>query len=162
MTATCATGSVFAGDTAPDTRTLSGSIRCQDPTSEDVSNAAATPEASQPGSTKVDRDRVYRHFHNGSNVELPPPLAEGWEWQLQARCRERSIEEFYPPQAKTRKGRWERRQREHEAVALCHSCTVIQQCREYALSAREPYGVWGGLTEDERMDILYYGVEVAE
>ncbi len=30
------------------------------------------------------------------------------------------------------------------------SCPVIQQCRSHALSVREPYGVWGGLTEDER------------
>jgi WhiB family transcriptional regulator, redox-sensing transcriptional regulator len=27
---------------------------------------------------------------------------------------------------------------------------VIEQCRRHALTVREPYGVWGGLTEDER------------
>jgi len=31
---------------------------------------------------------------------------------------------------------------------------VIQQCREHALKVREPYGVWGGLSEDERAEIL--------
>jgi WhiB family redox-sensing transcriptional regulator len=27
---------------------------------------------------------------------------------------------------------------------------VIEPCRRHALATREPYGVWGGLTEDER------------
>ena len=27
---------------------------------------------------------------------------------------------------------------------------VLQACRTHALAVREPYGVWGGLTEDER------------
>jgi len=27
------------------------------------------------------------------------------------------------------------------------------QCAQHALAVKEPYGVWGGLTEDEREDI---------
>jgi WhiB family redox-sensing transcriptional regulator len=27
---------------------------------------------------------------------------------------------------------------------------VIVACREHALSVREPYGVWGGMSEEER------------
>jgi hypothetical protein len=27
------------------------------------------------------------------------------------------------------------------------------QCADYAIRAREPYGVWGGLTEEERVVI---------
>jgi WhiB family redox-sensing transcriptional regulator len=27
---------------------------------------------------------------------------------------------------------------------------VIRQCAEHALAVREPYGVWGSLTEDDR------------
>jgi WhiB family redox-sensing transcriptional regulator len=27
---------------------------------------------------------------------------------------------------------------------------VLVQCRAHALQVREPYGVWGGMTEDER------------
>jgi WhiB family redox-sensing transcriptional regulator len=26
----------------------------------------------------------------------------------------------------------------------------MQQCRQHGLSVREPYGVWGGLTEEDR------------
>jgi WhiB family redox-sensing transcriptional regulator len=31
---------------------------------------------------------------------------------------------------------------------------VIQACRNQALQIQEPYGIWGGLTEDDRIDIL--------
>jgi WhiB family redox-sensing transcriptional regulator len=31
---------------------------------------------------------------------------------------------------------------------------VLLECRAYSLAAREPYGVWGGLTETDRVDIL--------
>jgi hypothetical protein len=36
------------------------------------------------------------------------------------------------------------------AKALCHSCPIIEQCFEYALSTRQAYGIWGGTTPAER------------
>jgi WhiB family redox-sensing transcriptional regulator len=33
---------------------------------------------------------------------------------------------------------------------------VLVQCREHALRVREPYGVWGAMTEDER-EAFYNG-----
>jgi hypothetical protein len=36
------------------------------------------------------------------------------------------------------------------AKAICAECPVRQRCFEGALARREPYGVWGGLTEDDR------------
>lgn len=30
----------------------------------------------------------------------------------------------------------------------------MMECREQSLKVREPYGVWGGLSEDERHAIL--------
>jgi WhiB family transcriptional regulator, redox-sensing transcriptional regulator len=44
-----------------------------------------------------------------------------------------------------------RRQRECDAKRFCAQCPVIVQCRDYSLTFREPYGVWGGLTEGERL-----------
>lgn len=41
-----------------------------------------------------------------------------------------------------------------EAKAVCRSCVVREPCLEYALEARERFGVWGGLTEKERRSIL--------
>ena len=44
----------------------------------------------------------------------------------------------------------ERRAREDSAKRVCLSCEVRRECLEYALATKEPYGIWGGLTEIER------------
>ena len=44
----------------------------------------------------------------------------------------------------------DRRAREDEAKRICAGCNVRTECLEYALEMREPYGIWGGLTELER------------
>jgi WhiB family transcriptional regulator, redox-sensing transcriptional regulator len=49
----------------------------------------------------------------------------------------------------------ERRYREEEAKRVCLACEVRQECLEYALATREPYGIWGGLTEIERRAQLH-------
>jgi WhiB family redox-sensing transcriptional regulator len=36
------------------------------------------------------------------------------------------------------------------AKAICGTCAVLERCRDYALATRQPFGVWGGLDEDER------------
>jgi hypothetical protein len=35
---------------------------------------------------------------------------------------------------------------------VCRACPVVAQCRAHALAVHEPYGVWGGLTADERKE----------
>lgn len=40
------------------------------------------------------------------------------------------------------------------AKQTCRQCPVIAQCREWALRTREPYGVWGGLSEEDRAEML--------
>ena len=47
-----------------------------------------------------------------------------------------------------------RRNRENTAKAICASCPVIVACRQHALAVQEPYGIWGGLSEDDRLAIL--------
>jgi len=37
---------------------------------------------------------------------------------------------------------------------VCHRCPVLTACREHALRVAEPYGVWGGLSAEEREDLL--------
>lgn len=44
----------------------------------------------------------------------------------------------------------ERRIREDEAKRICSTCDVRRECLDYALETKEPYGIWGGLTEIER------------
>lgn len=78
---------------------------------------------------------------------LPGPNADLWDWQLQSACRGESPEAFFHPEGE-RGGA--RESRESTAKAICARCPVINECAEHALKVREPYGVWGGLTEDER------------
>jgi WhiB family redox-sensing transcriptional regulator len=40
--------------------------------------------------------------------------------------------------------------REQRAKALCGRCPVMEICRKYAVTANEPYGIWGGLNPRER------------
>lgn len=82
---------------------------------------------------------------------LPMPLQEVYEWQYEAACQGLEAARFFSPDAE-RGSR--RRDREDAAKAICATCPVLAQCREHALSAREPYGVWGGMTEHERTAII--------
>ena len=50
-----------------------------------------------------------------------------------------------------------RRRRDQAASTVCQRCPVITLCRRYALNAQEPYGVWGGLSEDDRANLLRAG-----
>ena len=82
---------------------------------------------------------------------LPGPASDFWEWQLHAACRGLDTEQFFHPENE----RGPRRlAREAAAKAVCARCPVITQCAAYALRTREPYGVWGGLGETEREEIL--------
>jgi hypothetical protein len=40
------------------------------------------------------------------------------------------------------------------AKRFCDRCPVIQQCGEWALATREPFGVWGGMSEAQRRNLL--------
>jgi WhiB family transcriptional regulator, redox-sensing transcriptional regulator len=40
------------------------------------------------------------------------------------------------------------------AKAICAVCPVREPCLEYAITAREKQGVWGGLTEKERRRLI--------
>lgn len=44
----------------------------------------------------------------------------------------------------------DRRAREDQAKLICETCGVRVECLEYAIAAKEQYGIWGGLTELER------------
>ncbi|HKA93408.1 MAG TPA: WhiB family transcriptional regulator [Acidimicrobiia bacterium] len=69
-------------------------------------------------------------------------------WQLRAACRGPESVLFFPPTTPERKD--ERDAREAKAKSICAACPVQVACLDYALSIREPHGIWGGLTEAER------------
>lgn len=82
---------------------------------------------------------------------LVNPVVDEWNWQLAGACRGMDVEAFFLPAGERRRSK----QRRIEAAKLtCQACPVIAQCRAYALRTREPYGVWGGLSEEDRAEIL--------
>ena len=79
----------------------------------------------------------------------PGPVAELWEWQYQGACRTASPEVFFHPEGERGPAR---RRRDERAKQVCLTCPVLDACRAHALAVREPYGVWGGMSEHERED----------
>jgi WhiB family transcriptional regulator, redox-sensing transcriptional regulator len=73
-------------------------------------------------------------------------------WHLRAACRGPQAEVFFPPSGSERKE--ERLDRERAAKGICHSCSVRMACLDYAVRIREPHGIWGGLNELERRDLI--------
>jgi WhiB family transcriptional regulator, redox-sensing transcriptional regulator len=71
------------------------------------------------------------------------------DWWDLAACQTADPELFFPVSA-TGSARAEIEQ----AKALCVTCPIRQQCLDYALDTRQPHGVWGGRTEEERHQII--------
>jgi WhiB family redox-sensing transcriptional regulator len=74
------------------------------------------------------------------------------EWQVKAACRGPQAEVFFPPAHVERKD--ERLDRERAAKGICGTCPVRRACLDYALRIREPHGIWGGLNEVERKQLI--------
>jgi WhiB family redox-sensing transcriptional regulator len=81
-------------------------------------------------------------------------VADVWEWQLSGSCRDADPMLFFHPESERGPAR---RKRDDAAKAVCGGCPVLEDCRRHALSAREPYGVWGGLSEEDRETIFASG-----
>jgi WhiB family redox-sensing transcriptional regulator len=73
-------------------------------------------------------------------------------WHIRASCRGPQAEVFFPPPHAERKE--ERLDRENAAKAICDTCPVRRPCLDYAIRIREPHGIWGGLNELERKQLL--------
>lgn len=83
-----------------------------------------------------------------SDVSRPPaPLADAWDWQSRAACRGLDSAVFFHPE--NERGR-RRHRRDEQAKTICARCPVRRACLESAMTIDEPYGVWGGLSPDER------------
>lgn len=78
---------------------------------------------------------------------LPPPVSAVWDWQTYAACRNTDGAVFFHPAHERGPAA---RAREAAAKRICAGCPVAGACLRHALTVREPYGVWGGLTTAER------------
>lgn len=74
------------------------------------------------------------------------PMEHVWQWQDDGLCRTLSPNLFFHPDRERGSAR---RRRDENAKQVCFQCPVMQQCRDHALAAGEPYGVWGGMSEPE-------------
>lgn len=82
---------------------------------------------------------------------LPLPIADAWEWQLQGACRSADVALFFNPDGERGRAQSDR---DAAAIAVCRRCPVLESCRRHALTAREPDGVWGGMTAKQRFQLL--------
>lgn len=62
------------------------------------------------------------------------------EWKLNGVCRTIDPELWFPGEQQTGA----------EAKRWCKTCPVMLTCLQYAIENAEPYGVWGGMTANER------------
>lgn len=85
------------------------------------------------------------------------PFDVEWTWQEHGSCRTVDPTVFFHPQNERGSAR---RQRDLAAKSVCAGCPVRRECADYAIRAREPYGVWGGLTEEER-EAIYATIDKA-
>ena len=67
------------------------------------------------------------------------------DWRHKAECRNEDPELFFPIGTSG-----PALLQIAEAKAVCHRCPVSAECLRWALDSGQDYGVWGGLTEDER------------
>lgn len=73
-------------------------------------------------------------------------------WADDAACRGAERHLFFSPDVLENKET--RLKRERQAKLLCRACPVREDCLAEAMSSRESYGIWGGLTEQERRSLL--------
>jgi WhiB family transcriptional regulator, redox-sensing transcriptional regulator len=95
----------------------------------------------------TDGERGVTIFYVSSNGSTHEP-----EWRERAACLPYPAVLFFGLDDSENPA--ERHGREEKAKAICAECEVREECLAYALSTREPYGIWGGLTELERKSRL--------
>jgi WhiB family redox-sensing transcriptional regulator len=67
------------------------------------------------------------------------------DWRHGAACKDEDPELFFPI-GTTGPAVFQT----EEAKAVCRRCDVREQCLQWALETGQEFGVWGGLSEDER------------
>ena len=79
------------------------------------------------------------------------PVYDDWAWQEKANCRGEDNSIFFLEV--NARGETKRKQIA-SAKKICRSCPVVNECLSHALSVPEHFGVWGGMSADERNVIL--------
>ena len=66
-------------------------------------------------------------------------------WWESAACQSSDPELFFPISESGRSWLQIR-----QAKRVCARCRVRQSCLDFAIDTRQPHGIWGGLSEEER------------
>jgi WhiB family redox-sensing transcriptional regulator len=88
--------------------------------------------------------------HNPQILNLRPVYDE-WAWQEQSNCKNVDSDLFFLEPLLRGK---QKREKERKAKAICKGCPVVNECLRHAMKTPEYFGVWGGMTADERLKIL--------
>ena len=83
---------------------------------------------------------------------LKPLDRDTLEWQDAALCAQVDPNEWFPEKGKSTR----------QAKQVCRGCPVRAECLDYALEHGELYGVWGGLSPEERVIVNAGGSSVAD
>jgi WhiB family redox-sensing transcriptional regulator len=79
------------------------------------------------------------------------PVLDQWDWQFDGACNGIDPESFFlEPKSRGK----DKRSVEQKAIAICNTCPVKQKCLDHALKVPEMFGVWGGMTEDQRQVLI--------
>jgi WhiB family redox-sensing transcriptional regulator len=89
---------------------------------------------------------------------------EGWgmpePWEADAACRDSPIEWWFGEEKPFGdKGPLRTRKQTAKAKAICARCPVLDDCRQWVMAVKLPYGVVAAMTETERQRLLDEGEE---
>lgn len=88
-----------------------------------------------------------------SAIDEPQPSTMPWAGRAACAPGQGHDPEIWFPKSKLGDYQPGRPQSEHivAAKAVCAGCAVRKKCLDYALADRHLIGIWGGLTEQERL-----------
>jgi WhiB family transcriptional regulator, redox-sensing transcriptional regulator len=72
--------------------------------------------------------------------------ARGEDWRSAAACHDTDPDLFFPLSAAGKS-----LEQAERAKAICAGCPVRRSCLAFALRTGQVHGIWGGLTEEERL-----------
>lgn len=81
-------------------------------------------------------------FRPRENPERSDQETEAQRWRREAACLEEDPDVFFGGGVTV-----------HRARTICRPCPVRTQCLAQALATDEQYGIWGGLTFEERQTV---------
>jgi WhiB family redox-sensing transcriptional regulator len=91
----------------------------------------------------IDELSIHPVVSNGEAADAPADAYTEDNWWAGALCTQGDSESFFPGKGGS----------SDEARHTCMSCQVRVYCLEWALEHNERYGVWGGLSDQQRREL---------